>query len=1005
MAEQTQKALLVPMSEDGDAFEIGDLCAFESWDGMPAIDGIVSSGSAYLGVIQSIDNGVATMALVDTFFNETGGTCAIPLSQLREYNLPGTADTTEDLVRLGHPDAPETNNDITPPVDSVMPEDDPNGLKATDDPDDFAYVPDPKSPSTWKLDISDETHISDAITALTKGFRGKKVDIPTKKLASVKAKIKTAINSKIDDKDKKAALLARLDGKSPDASKALPTNAVIEIDVPSVGVKALDDSGDKVGGYLVLWGDPEHRDLENRHRNGDGSMGEFFTKSTDFALDLYQERPIFYHHGNDDGPKYSCVGWIKSIQADEFGLWVEGQLNKRNRYNSAVKQLVIKNAVGWSSGSLPHLVKRKANGEIVAWPLVEGSITPTPAEPRGTDVVPIKTLWDAQSIATAFKALNLPVEKLQLPAPEDEHEGDEEIAKPVNAPVEAVKTVNASGETHDEPNSTVEENEMVAQPLNAEVVADFAAAVKSLGDYLKLLPSPAAPAATTPAPDAGKSLTVSGLPVPDSHDGGFHVTVADEAKYNGMKADDVAMMYMLLNGAANGERANLVGGSSDFGRMAKRLVDGWNTDESRKMERRIAAKAHREWTYSKNSDAAEAVLTALPYKSLSDVDANNYKAPRLLQYENRGGEQWAIKANELDSSTTANAVADWVNNLWSETIIRRARISNPMLSILTQVTMPTNPFYLPIESTDPTVYYMKEGTDAAMLVLTNNANTVNLSKVSSNKLTLTAAKLGTRLGFSTETQEDALPFTIPQFNYQMKRVLQNYIDDTLINGDTATGSNTNINLIDGTPSSTTGALPSYLAFNGVRKFGLVTNTGQLVRFNSVPTLSLFRSMRFTLGSQYALDLPNLAYVIDYKTYYKMLSMPEFLTYQNLGAMGSNVTGLLPMGSPDQLGDVAQSVGMIDGIKVYVSAQIGLSQAGAVGSGGGEISGTPANNVNGTALLIDKSRWFVGFRRGVEVQSFGLPYFSDTVQMVAMARLALASFDTTCAAVGYDIIVS
>ena len=119
MTEET-KAVNVSISDDLDAWSIGDLCAFVGWDGNNST-GLVSTGDAYMGTIEAINGQMATMAYVDTFFNPTGGTCIVPLSQLREYNLPGTEDTTEDLDRLGNPDAPATNDDITPPADSVMP--------------------------------------------------------------------------------------------------------------------------------------------------------------------------------------------------------------------------------------------------------------------------------------------------------------------------------------------------------------------------------------------------------------------------------------------------------------------------------------------------------------------------------------------------------------------------------------------------------------------------------------------------------------------------------------------------------------------------------------------------------------------------------------------------------------------------------------------------------------------------------------------------------------------
>lgn len=64
---------------------------------------------------------------------------------------------------------------------------------------DYAYVPDAKTPSTWKLRLTatpgggpDAHIVGAAIAALGKGFRGNKVAIPADALPAVKAKVKAA---------------------------------------------------------------------------------------------------------------------------------------------------------------------------------------------------------------------------------------------------------------------------------------------------------------------------------------------------------------------------------------------------------------------------------------------------------------------------------------------------------------------------------------------------------------------------------------------------------------------------------------------------------------------------------------------------------------------------------------------------------------------------------------------------------------------------------------------
>lgn len=65
----------------------------------------------------------------------------------------------------------------------------------------YAYVPDAESPSTWKLRIDDSTHVSAAVAALGRGFRGNKVQIPAADLPSVKRRVAAAYRKFFPDNE------------------------------------------------------------------------------------------------------------------------------------------------------------------------------------------------------------------------------------------------------------------------------------------------------------------------------------------------------------------------------------------------------------------------------------------------------------------------------------------------------------------------------------------------------------------------------------------------------------------------------------------------------------------------------------------------------------------------------------------------------------------------------------------------------------------------------------
>jgi hypothetical protein len=136
-----------------------------------------------------------------------------------------------------------------------------------------------------------------------------------------------------------------------------------------VTVESADDL--TIAGLAVPFGD---RDLD----------GETFDQDTDFCLSWFADggRPILYHHGLDGAIKTEVVG--RQVEADvrEEGIWIKAQLDRRSRWLTRVMALLRRGSLGWSSGAMAHLVEATKTGRITRWPIVEFSLTPTPASPR-----------------------------------------------------------------------------------------------------------------------------------------------------------------------------------------------------------------------------------------------------------------------------------------------------------------------------------------------------------------------------------------------------------------------------------------------------------------------------------------------------------------------------------------------------------------------------------------------------------------------------------------------
>ena len=585
-------------------------------------------------------------------------------------------------------------------------------------------------------------------------------------------------------------------------------------------VKMMDAPAGRIGGYLLVWGKPARRDLQ----------GEYFTPQTDMGLDWYDQRPVLYHHGLDGALKAAVIGVMDTLRPDEIGLWAEAQLDLRQRYVRAVQRLINQGILSWSSGSLPHLVEVAASGQIKRWPIVEGSLTPAPAEPRRTDV---------QTLKRAYKSLGLDLARLELDA------------------AAAPKTNSGAKKGY-------------------EMTEETRTAPKRL-----------------PLADAGEAFKMARIEV--------------GSEFDALNAMDMLHGYMLLRSAKS------------FHGVSER--------------------------YSK----------ALAHKI--------------------GKAKWkAAKANELSYSAQTGFGDEWAPDLWSQQIWSKARQDNTILPLFQSIEMPSNPFELPIEGADPTVYFVPESSDEAHLSL-GSGNPIPDSKIGSGKVTLNARKLALRVGFSSELVEDAVIPVLNIYRQQAVRAIADAIDSVLLNGDATAAATGNINSDHAQPAATA----KYLALDGLRHLPLVDTTENAVDMgNAAPTLAKMRASRFAMAGRYAARPSDLAWVVDSGTYAALLNINEFLTMDKAGPLATAQTG---------------QIGFVDGIPVYVSTEMPLTEAdGKVGGG---------SNDRGQAVCVYRPGWYAGYRRKIAVSVDYLPYY-DSYQLTATVRLAFVRFDADVASCLYNI---
>jgi len=129
---------------------------------------------------------------------------------------------------------------------------------------------------------------------------------------------------------------------------------------------------------------------------GRDTYGTFFSARTDFHWDLFPDtipgavrsdplfiRPATFHHGFEPDFGLSRIGGWSPVRTDDDGVWVQAQIDKRQKYYATrLGPLLDANALGLSGGSAEHSVRiDQKTGEILEWPAYELALTPVESNP------------------------------------------------------------------------------------------------------------------------------------------------------------------------------------------------------------------------------------------------------------------------------------------------------------------------------------------------------------------------------------------------------------------------------------------------------------------------------------------------------------------------------------------------------------------------------------------------------------------------------------------------
>lgn len=349
----------------------------------------------------------------------------------------------------------------------------------------------------------------------------------------------------------------------------------------------------------------------------------------------------------------------------------------------------------------------------------------------------------------------------------------------------------------------------------------------------------------------------------------------------------------------------------------------------------------------------------------------------------------SAKANELNYSTQAGYGDEWVGVEYSRRLWENIRFNAPVTSRIPSVEIPQGmeSIVIPIEAGDPTWYKVSQAT-------ANNATTgipdatVTASKAGTDNDTLSVGKMGARVVYAEELNEDSLIPWAAQLRMKLEKSGGENLEALVIDGDTATGATTNINDIGGTPAGT----ELFLILNGFRKLPLVTNTansrsasGSLSDDDFLQTAKLMG-----VGGLNATDRRAVSFLVDANVSWKLMQLASVKTR-------------------DVFTNATIENGMLTGIFGYEIVSAPFMQAATgpatyhrkVNTAGKVDLDTDGNNTTGAILMVRWDQWLLGFKRRMTFKIQDI-IGSDASQIVATARVGLVYRDTDAASISYNV---
>lgn len=317
----------------------------------------------------------------------------------------------------------------------------------------------------------------------------------------------------------------------------------------------------------------------------------------------------------------------------------------------------------------------------------------------------------------------------------------------------------------------------------------------------------------------------------------------------------------------------------------------------------------------------------------------------------KGGLIEGAKGVAMDTAE-AGGGQEWIPVEMATEMIDQIRQTAQTYGLFREVKpMPSSTFDVGIGTADPTFYLQGEATDDSTAKATSSLK-------GTGKCSLVAKKLGAKVPYSTEMDEDSAIALLPIIKDGLAQAGASVLDNVVINGDT-TGTHMD--------SDVTGATDARKAWKGLRKLAIAGSmTVDLATFNADTLLGLPKKMGI-----YANSINDLAWIVSPKTVWgKLFTLRDsqnnavFLSVDKYGQDAVNVKGEL---------------GKMFGIPVIISDNVREDV-----NASGVYDGTTTDK--STILLVRRGYFLAGEKRGL---TYRVDYNQDRDQDILTVTMRKA----------------